>query len=377
MRRLSKIVQKLYKELALRLIFRGPSSGKGFRRVEQVVEPRITGLDKFAASLSRVTVLFIHYHHRGLITAGYLKVISSAIECGYRVVLVSTKLSDSWSEKLASMPIAVIQRGNSGYDFGSLQAARRILMEHGLFGSKRYVVINSSMLNIASHGFHGDPFLDALVDPPDEADLVGITSSYEDRSFHIQTFFFSVSQRMFEAKTFGRFLGDYLRGLNSTKEATRTYAIKNGELKLTRYALSQGFLIRSLLFHHGLPDVAAFREMKLLSRKMARLLEDEDGLVCANNIKSLINDFSSEWIPKAGLQYNPSQACWALLMSRGFLFLKREVLELSETRSIHAPSVCALLMPLLSLLALEIPEWSDLNQLAEIIHAPSVKPSKR
>ena len=377
MRRPLKIIQKLYKELTLRLSFLSRSRSKGFRQGEQATESKIIGLDKYAASLSTVTVLFVHYHHRGLISAGYLKVISSAIECGYRVVLVSTKLSDLWSEKLASMAITVIQRGNSGYDFGSLHATRKILMEHGLFGSKRYVVINSSMLNIASNGFHGDPFLDALVDPPDEADLVGITSSYEDRTFHIQTFFFSMSQRMFEAKTFGRFLGDYLRGLNSTKETSRTYAIKNGELKLTRFALSQGFLIRSLLFHHGLPDVAAFEEMKSLSRKMARLLEDEDGLVCANNIKSLINDFSSEWIPKAGLQYNPSQACWALLMSRGFLFLKREVLELSETRSIHAPSVCALLMPLLSLLALEIPEWSDLNQLPEIIYAPSAKSSKQ
>ncbi|WP_193814470.1 hypothetical protein [Cyanobium sp. LEGE 06143] len=363
--------------MVLRLSVRGHSESKNLRRGELATESKIIGLDKLATSLSTVTVLFIHYHHRGLISAGYLKVISSAIECGYRVVLVSTKLSDLWCEKLVSMSVAVIQRGNSGYDFGSLQAARKILMEHGLLGSKRYVVINSSMLNIASHGFHGDPFLDALVDPPDEADLVGITSSYEDRTFHIQTFFFSMSQRMFEAKTFGRFLGDYLRGLNSTKEASRTYAIKNGELKLTRFALSQGLLARSLLFHHGLPDVAAFEEMKVLSRKMVDLLEDEDGLVCANNIKSLINDFSSEWIPKAGLQYNPSQACWALLMSRGFLFLKREVLELSETRSIHAPSVCALLMPLLSLLTIDIPEWSDLNQLPEIIYAPPLRSSKR
>lgn len=377
MRRPFNVIHKLYKGLALRLGFRGRSGSKGFRQGEQVAESKVIGLDKCAASLSTVTVLFIHYHHRGLISGGYLKVISSAIECGYRVVLVSTKLSGFWSEKLASMALTVIQRDNSGYDFGSIATARKVLMEHGLFGSKRYVVINSSMLNVASHGFHGDPFLDTLVDPPDEADLVGITSSYEDRTFHIQTFFFSMSQRMFEAKTFGRFLGDYLRGLSSTKETSRTYAIKNGELKLTKFAISQGFLIRSLLFNHGLPDVAAFEEMKLLSRKMARLLEGDDGLVCANNIKLLINDFSSEWIPKAGLQYNPSQACWALLMSRGFLFLKREVLELSETRSIHAPSVCALLMPLLSLLALEIPEWSDLNQLPEMIHAPSVKASKQ
>lgn len=376
MSRLFRFVQKPYKRLTALLSFRTKKSRRGQRNDELPNDLKILGLDKTAGLLPTVTVLFIHYHHRGLVSQGYLKIIMSAIECGYRVLLVSTRLSEYWSEKLASLPMTVIKRDNHGYDFGSLKAARGVLMEHGLFGSKRYVVINSSMLNIASSGFHGDSFLDALADPADGADMVGITSSYEDRTFHIQTFFFSLSQRMFESKTFGRFLGDYIRGLKATKETSRTYAIKNGELKLTKFALAQGFSIRSLLFNLGLPDAEAFEEMKVLTQNMACFLGGKDRFAHTEKISSLVNDFSSEWIPKPGLQYNPSQACWALLMSRGFFFLKREVLELSETRSIHAPSVCALLLPLLNLLTVDIPEWSDLNQLPEIIFAPPVKTKK-
>ncbi|EDY38003.1 hypothetical protein CPCC7001_882 [Cyanobium sp. PCC 7001] len=281
-------------------------------------------------------------------------------------------ISEEEIQELSSLNLAIAVRANYGYDFGSIREARDLLMKHDLLQSSRYVFINSSMLNIASHGFGQDAFLDALANQSCGDDLLGITGSFEDRSYHIQTYFFSVSSKLFESKAFGRFLGDYIRGLKVTKESPRLYAIKNGELKLTRFAISQGMSVGTLLFNGGFPTIEDYELMKELSGSLAKYLH-VDFVGQRTKLHSLIDDFSSEWMPSAGLQFNPSQSCWALLMAKGFLFIKREALELSDSRSIHAPSVCAMITPLMHQLGISLPAWSDLNYLPKILFAPKAK----
>jgi hypothetical protein len=334
---------------------------------------KVTGLHRLAASPASVTVIFVHYHHRGLVTDGFKQLIHSSVEAGFRSLLVSSKISEQAIQELSDLNLAIAVRANYGYDFGSIREARELLMKHGLLESGRYVFINSSMLNVASHGFGQDAFLDALANQNSSYDLLGVTGSFEDRSYHIQTYFFSASSKLFESKAFGRFLGDYIRGLKATKESPRLYAIKNGELKLTKFAISQGMSVGTLLFNGGLPPIEDYELMKGLSENLAKYLH-VDFIGQRTKLHSLIDDFSSEWMPSAGLQFNPSQSCWALLLAKGFLFLKREALELSDSRSIHAPSICAMITPVMHQLAISPPAWSDLNTLPEILFAPKVKP---
>lgn len=371
--KLAKIIRALRTYPLLRALMRQQASSAAARQ-QSLLD--VAGLERIAASRSSITVVFVHYHHRGLVTPGFRHLILSAVQAGYRCFFVSTKLSPQAADDLADLDLAVIKRTNLGYDFGSIKEVRDLLVSHGLLGSSRYVFINSSMLNIASHGFGQDGFLDALANPDCSDDLLGVTSSFENSVFHVQSYFFSASKRLFESKAFGRFLGDYIRGINVSKDSPRLYAIKNGELKLTKFAMTQGLSVGTLLFNGGLPALSDYELMKDLGSRLSAFLAPLESAAPRSKVQSLLDDFCSEWLPSAGLQFNPSQSCWALLLARGFLFLKREALELSDTRSIHAPSVCAMIVPLLNQLGIVLPPWSDLHYLPEILFAPKAKSTK-
>jgi hypothetical protein len=265
--------------------------------------------------------------------------------------------------------ITYIHRQNIGYDFGALLDSRDVILS-GPRPEGRVLVLNSSMLNLASPGFGEDPVLDVLASPPGNHDLVGVTSSYECCTYHIQTYFYSMSSAFFCSDILDRFLSRYFERLATTRLSPRDYAIKHGELNLTRLAIEAGYSVTSLLSDLCLPAPTHYSEMTRLYDSIESLIGNQTRVLMQSSglYPDLKTSFLSEWISRPGLQTNVSQACWALMISRGFLFIKRELLESRTKCSPIAPSAAALLLPLLASLKIDIPSWSDLSAMPNILY---------
>lgn len=298
--------------------------------------------------------------------------MQSAIGSGFRVMFVSTARPSRAVPQLGDCPgLAYVHRDNHGYDFGALKDARDTLEQHGLLADGRYVVLNSSMLNIASSGFGSDPVLDQLASTESEEDLLGVTASYETSGYHIQTYFYSFSSNWFRSDECKRFLDKYQQGLLKTKLSPRNYAIQFGELSLSQAAMNAGYSVRAIFDDLCLPTAECYSQIADLRRSIVKLVPSLESLewsaLHSSSSNPVFHQF--EWLPRLGLQSNPSQSCWSLLLYRRFFFLKRELLELSQVQAHHAPSVAALLMPLLDACEVSLPPWSDMHMLPHLIHS--------
>lgn len=344
-------------------------------RVKPTIK-RVVGLAAFAQVHSRVTVVFIHYHPDEYIAPGFAKLVQSAIQSGFRTMFVSTARPSRVLPQLGECPsLAYVHRENYGYDFGALKDARDVLVHHGLLHGGRYVILNSSMLNLASAGFGSDQVLDELCTPSCEVDLLGVTASYEASGYHIQTYFYSASSNWFCSRECTCFLDRYMNGFVKTKLDAREYAIKNGELALSRAAMNEGFSVSSIYDDLCLPTLECYSQIEALRKAMITVLPNLD-LYRPSATQDPTSNPSSywlEWLPRLGLQSNPSQSCWSILLFRRFFFLKRELLEFSNPHFHHAPSVVALLMPLLQACEVELPSWSDLDALPRLVHVSKPK----
>lgn len=354
----------------------GKASDTCRQKSEKSTIRRVIGLAGLAQIQSPVTVIFIHYHPDEYVAPGFAKLVQSAVESGFRAVFVSTSRPSRALPQLGECPsLAYIHRDNHGYDFGALKDARDILVRHGLLGDGRYVVLNSSMLNLASAGFGKDWVLDKLSAPGEKADLLGVTASYEYDGYHIQTYFYSLSSDWFCSRECKSFLDKYNRGLAKTKLSPRNYAIKAGELSLSRVATKAGYDVRSIFEDLLLPNKECYEQAESLTDAVRKLIPRLDlyDLASAGPLTSNPANFKNELLPKLGMQTNLSHSFWALLLFRQFLFLKRELLELKDPAAVHAPSVVALLIPVLEACEVRIPEWSDIHALPRLLHASKVR----
>lgn len=332
---------------------------------------KVLNLHRLASNPSKTTVVFIHFHPREWFAPGFLKLIESACSSGYRVIVASNARPSKASHLLKLGDLAYLQRANIGYDFGALRDVRSLLSTHGLLEDGRYVVLNSSLLNIASAGFGADPVLDRLARQEQDADLLGITSSYEKVGYHIQSYFYSASGSLFGSLKFGEWLDTYWRGAGSTKLTPRNYAIQKGELRFTAWASRSGYKVAALFDHFHLPTTDLYRQVSALADQLLLLLGpsiQHIHLPARPEGPHLLETFRYEWLPRLGLQANPTQAWWALLLMNDFLFVKRELLENGFIRGNSALTVHALMMPLLEVVGVELPPWSDLYSLTEQMH---------
>lgn len=332
---------------------------------------KVLNLHRLATNPSRTTIIFIHFHPREWFAPGYLKLIESACSSGYRVIVASNARPSKASHLLKLGDLAYVQRANIGYDFGALRDVRSLLSAHGMLEDGRYVVLNSSLLNIASAGFGSDPVLDHLAQQDQDADLLGVTSSFEKVGYHIQSYFYSASESLFGSAKFGEWLDVYWQGLGATKLTPRNYAIEKGELRFTAWATRSGYKAAALFDHVHLPTTDLYRQINSLADQLLQLLGpsiQNTPLPARPEGPHLLETFRYEWLPRLGFQANPTQAWWALLLINDFRFVKRESLENAFVHGNSALTVHALMMPLLEAVGVQIPSWSDLHSLKEQIH---------
>ncbi|MEO1001527.1 MAG: hypothetical protein AAFX65_00270 [Cyanobacteria bacterium J06638_7] len=347
----------------------------GSRPTSSIPRPtiiKVTGLKDLALRPAPVTVIFLHYHPQEFFSPGYVRLIESAASCGYRVIVASSARPSRAQKYIGGIHLVYVQRHNLGYDFASLIDVRNLLSSHGLLVESRYVVINSSLLNIASEGFGRDPILQQLAHPDREIDLLGVTSSYERMTYHIQTYYYSYSARLFCSKDLHSFFRDYAVGLSRTKLTPRNYAIRFGELELTAYVMKRGFSATSIFEHLHLSSSDEYSTMISLVERIREAIQlPIQEPACVADLPTLIpGAFMREWRSVPGLQTNISQSCWALLLANQFLFIKRELLENHQpVQHCHATSAVSMLLPVLRAMQIELPQWSDLHVLPRLIFA--------
>lgn len=328
-------------------------------------KPCVHGASLLGKLTPKIAAIFIHYNQYGIITQGFLKLVRSALKCGFATFFVSTSENLRGYEDLASEGIIILKRENIGYDFGSLLEARRvILLSNKHIHLRRIVVCNNSMLNVGSEGFGFDSVLDQLTSSSE--DLVGITESFERKNYHIQTPHFSVSGKFFFSEAFTNFASRYIASLKNTI-AQRENAIINGELEMSRVAIEHGFSTKAIFPISMLLGLNSLSSVIDLSEKFRNALTKEiNPLNHPEWLNNLTSDFSREILPlKPGFEdYNPIQACWALLLLKKYFFIKREILEIRSQQDMRCLTPPFLLYSVLELIRPIKFEDSDLLELS-------------
>lgn len=140
---------------------RGSSTNQSEARENAGIR-RAEGIDALENNSSDITLIFIHYHPQKLFPPCFVRLIDSASNVGYRIIVSSNIQPSCAAHFLNNIEHTCLHNGNFGYDFVEHRGVRAALANHGLISNKPYVIINSSMLNIASSGFGNDSIFDQL-----------------------------------------------------------------------------------------------------------------------------------------------------------------------------------------------------------------------
>jgi len=321
----------------------------------------ITNLGKIPL---RVASIFIHYNQYGRISKGFRILVESSLRAGYCTIFVTTSPHLASCQDLVDKGAVVLIRENIGYDFGSLIEVRDLLSK-AIFTAriKRVVVCNNSMMNIGSLGFGSDPILDQLVSASE--DLVGITESYERRNYHIQTYHFSLSGAFFFSEYFDKFSTSYRLGTVQASQV-RDHAIVNGELELTQLALENNMTTSVLFPINRLLSLESLEKLVILqSRIHSSISKSASFSDETSRFAHLLRDILPDALPVTyGLKdYNPVQSCWLILILSGYLFFKREILEIRVENDVKSRSAHFLFYPILSAAGIDLDHAYDIVDL--------------
>ena len=158
---------------------------------------------------------------------------------GYNILLISNgHLPVKQYESLSNRCFAIMQRNNIGHDFGAYKDG--ILYLHSLsIKVNRLVLLNDSIIP-TPRGLGA--FIDKLAKI---VDFGGATESFQP-IYHIQSYCLCFSGRVFSHPAFL----DFWQGYRAISD--RFYAIKHGELLLSKRLLSAGLKAEALYTHESL-----------------------------------------------------------------------------------------------------------------------------
>jgi len=291
----------------------------------------------------KYVTLFIHYSDHGFIADSFLELNSIAKKIGSYTLLFSPYLKgDSLSTAMTAFDYVAI-RENLGRDFGAIKDFYELLRPHRLktWKFRRLCIFNNSMLQVSKIDSETAWLKDLF---KSNYDIFGLTDSFGSGYYHIQTYHYSLSQRLLRSKTFASFIREYDE--NSTK---RKYAIQHGEIKLTQMALNDGYTAGSWFSWKQHVSPNSYKLMHDLSQYLSSLSIPDD----------LIKRFRKEnFPPYYDLAYNPSHFGWAILLLHGYSFVKRELFEINPEET----TVNLLMLLVISYLGYSEPA-NDLNSL--------------
>ena len=136
------------------------------------------------------------------------------------ILVVNHPLTGEMRQSLAKQSRCILVRNNTGFDIGGYQDATKLIREQ--FSIKRLLYINDSIY------FFRDGLSEMFMRMADSNSDVCTAFENWEFNYHVQSFCFSVSRKLFDSPAFVQFWNNYL------PVSSRLWAIKHGEIGLSR-----------------------------------------------------------------------------------------------------------------------------------------------
>jgi lipopolysaccharide biosynthesis protein len=272
------------------------------RRKSYIVET-FAGADPCHGSDS--AAVFCHYDRRGVVhdyVCHYLKALCAA---NFRVYFVSNApvLPQKSISALKPLCAKIIHRRNVGYDFGAYKEG--VLSIPDRRGLARLLITNDSVYGPLQ------PLEQCLsVMSPDDADVWGLTDSYEMR-YHLQSYFLLFHRAALQHAAFEKFWKDM------PFVGAKWWVIYFGEVGLTQQLTRADLRIRC-----AFPYEAVVRKFRSMLRDTRALTREDTPASHRNYLQNLLN------AADAAIPLNSTHFFWEVLIGRmGCPFIKRDLLE--------------------------------------------------
>jgi len=168
---------------------------------------------------------------RGHVSKNLMVFLDNLKSYGYNVILVNNgSLSDELTTRFLPYCHSVIERPRGGRDFGSYQWGTKTLRELDL-DTRDIVQVIYCNDSIFVRPSTLQPLLNRIRQMTD--DYIGITDSF-DINYHVQSWFFVASGRLFASAEFQRFWQRYI------PLSYRRHCINNGEVGISKHLLGHG-----------------------------------------------------------------------------------------------------------------------------------------
>ena len=240
-------------------------------------------------------IIFHHYDRRGFLPLSWQQALVFFQSNGWQVVVSSSFLAPSLSDRLTHNGVQVVSRRNLGLCIGAYRDLALLLAyTPAAYASLRSIIfINDSCLLLHSPR----QLLQHLelwsnnYELSQQPTLAGLTDSVERSSYHLQSFFQYANHSLLQHPAWLRFW------LNFSVEGSKDELINYGEIGLSQALLSEGVILQ-----------ASFPL-----------------------IRGLLTDPSmADELLRYGINYphqvNQSLFCWTSLIRRGFPLVKKHVL---------------------------------------------------
>jgi rhamnosyltransferase len=195
--------------------------------------------------LTERALVLAHYHSRGAIRSDTLRLLSAALACCTRVILVSTRLETAERARLPS-GVEVHIRDNIGYDFYSYRHGMQQLLPGEAPALDEICLMNSSFLCLDA-----GRFLDRLFrSGASRADCFGLVRSREIAD-HIQSYVVVLRRPALLDPTVRSWW------MNMTPISERSRVILQYEIGLSQLLLGRGYRLEAAYDHLALvsPDI--------------------------------------------------------------------------------------------------------------------------
>jgi hypothetical protein len=266
------------------------------RRVRQGAVP--------LAEASRVAVL-VHFNRQGRFLRYLCYLVRALEQAGFAVIIASNsrRIDEVTLRQVLPHCSAVIHRRNVGLDFGAWRDA--LTMIENITGLERLIILNDSIFG---------PLRDitTTLERCDfaAADVWGMTDSYDVR-YHLQSYFLIFGRAALASDCFRDFW-KRVRYVGHKRSVVLLY-----EVGLSQALLKAGLRVKALFPYNELVD-AVFRQ----AVRQAVVGRPEGHALGAAFFDTLLQNVNS------GVPLNPTHHFWEyLIASRGFPFLKRELIE--------------------------------------------------
>lgn len=301
-------------------------------------------------SSSDYLCLFIHYNEFGHLNKSLINIVRLLGSRNISSVITTPYLNPGSRDCALRNFDYLIVRPNVGRDFGAIIDFSKFLSGFESLRFKKLLIFNNSMVQLLSiQKFSA--YLEYLLD--ESRDLSGITSSYGSGYYHIQTYHFSLSRIFFESIHFSEFMMTY-----DMFSKDREYAVREGEVRLSQVALSNGYACAA---YYDWPHLYNPEILERLSNAISELSSYgiTSTLLEAIHLDSLAIRASNN------LKYNPTHSNWLLMLLDGYPFIKRELLEVNPL-GLHFHYILPSILKMLNVDRCHDCDLGDLNLLLRL-----------